>query len=173
MTGIVEIILFLVVVIILLSFVYAGLIGAPWVPTKKKDISRFIKIADIERGQVMYDIGCGDGRLVMAAARVGADARGLEISLLPYGLAKLRALIYGRSLKAKIFYKDLWKTDISDADVVYVWLMPAAMPKLKQKFEAELKPGAKVVAYIWPMDGWSPVKTSKQKDSADIFLYEM
>lgn len=158
---------------LLLSFVYAGFIGAPWVPTKKKDIERFIKIANIKQGQTMYDLGCGDGRLVMAASRAGADARGLEISLIPYLLAKIKSIGYSPNLKLKIYYKNLWKYDLSDADVIYVWLMPAAMPKLKKKFEAELKPGTKVVAYIWPIKGWKPIKTDKQKGGADIYLYEM
>lgn len=169
----IETILLMTAVIIMLSFVYAGIVGAPWVPTRKKDIERFIKLANAESGQVFYDIGCGDGRLVIAAAKEGLDSRGLEISVLPFVLAKARQIILWRSLRYKIMYKNLWNFDLHDADVVFVWLMPNAMPKLKQKFEKELRPGTKVISYVWPIDGLSIKRVSKKKGFSDIYLYEM
>src|SRR3989344_7245952 len=97
---------FILALIFLISFAYGGLRGAPWVPTWSKDIQRFVKLADIKPGQRFYDLGCGDGRLVCAAAKAGAKSVGFEVALLPYILAKVRAIFTGHDSKIK--YKDFW-----------------------------------------------------------------
>ncbi|MDO8622525.1 MAG: hypothetical protein Q7R80_04815, partial [bacterium] len=75
---------------ILATFAYAGVSGAPWVPTWRRDVDRFLALAQLRPGERFYDLGCGDGRLVRAAANTGTIATGFECSLLPYLLAKLR-----------------------------------------------------------------------------------
>lgn len=151
---------------------YAGLRAAPWVPTKKKDVLRFLGLAKIKSGEKFYDLGCGDGRFVSAATRAGADAVGYEISLLPYFLAKLRGLFL-RNKNYKILYKDFWKQDLKDADVVYIFLMPDAFEKLKAKFTKELKPGARVISLVWPIKGWEPSQVSKEDGRVSLYLYKM
>ena len=71
-----------------LTFILAK--DAPWFPTRKNDVIRFLKLVDIKQGKKMYDLGCGDGRLVCAAANAGANAQGIELSLLPFILASIR-----------------------------------------------------------------------------------
>ncbi len=160
----------LILYIFLASFAYAGIKAAPWFPTWSRDIDRFLKLAEIKPGQKFYDLGCGDGKLVFAAAKAGATAVGYEISLLPYLLAIARSWNYKN---AKIIFKDFWKADLSDADVVYVFLTPKFNPKAKEKLQRELKKSARVVAYTWPIDGWQAVTTDTVAGQPPIYLYIM
>jgi len=122
----------------------------------------------------------------------------LEVSLFPYLLGKLNVWFnYYLSLRAKcneakqsrsqrdchvasllamtpkILYRDLWKYDLSDADVIYFFLMPSKMNRLRKKFEKELKPGARVISYVWPIEGWTPIKVDECEGWPKIFLYEI
>ncbi len=124
--------------IILLTFVYAGWKGAPFVPTRKTDVERFLKLADFKPGQKMYDLGCGDGRLVYATAKQGVKSQGFELSLFPFILAKISGL-FQKNTNFKICYGDFWHADLSDADVVYFFLMPKVYPKLADKLKKNLK----------------------------------
>lgn len=156
-----------------LTFAYASWRGAPWIPTRRNDIKRFLKLADIQRGQKVYDLGCGDGRLVCAAAQVGAKVEGLEISLFPYLLSQVRFFFLKNKEKCKIRYKDFWYINLGDADVVYFFLMPRVYHKLKSKFEKELKKGTKVIAYVWPIDGWKPLKIDTAEGQLNFYLYQI
>lgn len=168
-----SVVLIVILFLILLTFIYAGFQGAPWVPTRKNDVIRFLKLAEIKSEQKMYDLGCGDGRLVVAAAGVGANAQGLEISLLPFLLAHVRRLFSKDRARIKISYQNIWKKNLSDADIIYVWLMPEVMSDLIKKLEKELKRWTKVVAYVWPMDGWQAVQTDTVEGSSSLYLYQM
>jgi SAM-dependent methyltransferase len=162
----------LIIFIFLATFIYAGLRGAPWVPTRHRDVERFLKLAGIKAGDVVYDIGCGNGRMIIASAKKGATGVGLEVSLFPYFLALINHLL-NRKLKVKILFRDLWFVDLSDADVVYFFLMQDILPKLKTKLEKELKKGARVVAYVWPIPGWTPIKIDETAGRPKMYLYEI
>jgi SAM-dependent methyltransferase len=150
------------------TFAYAGVRAAPWFPTWSRDINRFLKLADIKPGQKFYDLGCGDGKLVFAAAKAGADATGYEISLLPYLIAKVKSFYIKNS---RIEFRDFWNQNFSDADIVYVFLTPKVNPKAKEKLGGELRPGTKVVAYTWPLDGWQIEKEDRTPGQPPIYLY--
>lgn len=160
--------LIFILFIFLGSFAYAGILAAPWFPTWSRDIERFLKLAEIKPGQKFYDLGCGDGKLVFAAAGAGAEAVGFEIALLPYLMALSRSFYVKNS---KILFKDFWKQNLSDADIVYIFLTPKINPKAKLKLEQELKPSTKVIAYTWPIDGWVPVKTNVATGQPTMYLY--
>ena len=134
-----------------------------------RDLKRFLELADLKEGQKVYDLGCGDGKLVFTAASQGAKAVGYEISLLPFIIAKVRQLF--NKNKVSIKFKDFWSADLSDANVIFFFLIPRIYPKLKNKLEKELKPGTKVVAYVWPMKGWEPVKIDKRDKGPAMYLY--
>lgn len=157
----------------LLTFAWGAKQGAPWVPSKAEDVERFLSLANLKSGQVMYDLGCGDGRFVCAAAARGARAVGFEISLFPYLLAQMRRFFLGTRENCKISYKNFWSADLRDADVVYFFLMQKIYPRLKEKLETELRPGAKVIAYVWPVDGWEPKIVSRLPRRPSLFLYEI
>ncbi|MCX6779116.1 MAG: class I SAM-dependent methyltransferase [Candidatus Magasanikbacteria bacterium] len=164
---------FLFFLIILITYAYAGRQGAPWVPTKKTDVERFLKLANIKPGQKMYDLGCGDGRLVCAAAQAGAKAEGLELSLLPFFLAHFRRLFQKNKKNIKFSFKNLWTTNFSDADLVYLYLTPHIYPQLKQKLEKELRPGTKIIAYVWPIVGWVPQQVDLFEGHPKMYLYQI
>jgi len=153
--------------------VYACYRAAPWAPTFKKDIKRFLKLADIKPGQKVYDLGCGDGRLVLAAGQAGGRAVGFEVSLLPYLVAKWRIFYSPFRKRCQIIFKDFWQADLSDTDIVYFFLMPKIYAKMKDKLERELKPGAKVIVYAWPIEDWSLLAADCPKGKIPLYLYQL
>lgn len=165
-----EYFLMTIMFIFLGSFAYAGIKAAPWFPTWSRDIERFLILAEIKPGDRFYDLGCGDGKLVFAAAKAGAKATGFEISLLPY----LIALAHSWNTRdSNIRFRDFWNINLSDADIVYLFLTPKFNPKAKEKLEKELRPGTKIIAYTWPIEGWEPLKKDFQKGRPPMYLYEI
>ncbi|MEK7644468.1 MAG: SAM-dependent methyltransferase [Patescibacteria group bacterium] len=160
-----------IILLLLISYAYGSWRGAPWVPSKTADVERFIKLAQISDGKIVYDLGCGDGRILQAVVLAGSDARGFELSLLPYLLAKIR--LFRNRKKCRIEYGDFWFKNLSEADVVYIFLMPKIYEKLVIKLKAELKPGTKVVSYVWPLPGLEPVIIDKAEKHPLLYLYEM
>ena len=126
-------------------------------------------MADIKEGDVFYDIGCGNGRMVIAAQKKGAKAIGLEVSLFPYLLAKINKII--KRSKAKIKYRDLWNVNLSDANIIYFFLMPERIAKLKTKFEKELNKGTKIISYVWPIKGWEAETINECDNYPKMYLY--
>jgi SAM-dependent methyltransferase len=145
---------------------------APWLPTRARDIERALTLAGLKPGERFYDLGCGDGRVVAAAVRHGAKAVGFEISLAMWLVCRVRQ-VFGSARGAVFSLKNLFGQDLSDADVVYVYGLPGANAgRLKPKLEAELKPGARVVAYQFRFEGWQPtaVDGTPPRDRR-IYLY--
>ena len=164
-------ILIIIVLLILATGVYAGWQGAPWVPTWSTDIDRFLNLAKIKPGEIIYDLGCGDGRLVKAAASRGGQSIGLEISLLPYLIAKIRQVL--AKDKFTIKFENFWQPDLSAANVVYFFQMEKIYEKLGEKLKRELKPGARVIAYVWPIPGWEAKKIDKLAGQPNLYYYEI
>jgi SAM-dependent methyltransferase len=164
--------LFLILTAVVLTFAYAAWRAAPWVPTWRRDIDRFVRLADIKPGQRVYDLGCGDGRLVRAAARAGAIATGFEISLLPYCIARIVKNFFHLTPNHTILFKDFWNVDLSSADLIYVFLTPRAYPRLKEKLERELRSGTRVITYVWPIEGWTQNDIDHQEGQPKMYLYE-
>lgn len=165
--------IFFIFFIILVTYAYGSWRAAPWVPMWNKDVKRFLRLAQIKPGDKVYDLGSGDGRLVYAAALAGANAQGFEISLLPYLISKLRMLFYKGSGTYKISYQDFWKADLRDADAVYFFLMPKIMDKMKIKLERELKPGTKVISYVFSIPGWPITETNRLPGNNTIYCYQI
>lgn len=157
----------LVALPVLGTFAYAGVRGAPWVPTFAADVVRIRRVAALQPGERFFDLGCGDGRIVRAAADAGAHATGFECSLLPYVLAKFRVGRHGA-----VRFADFWSANLSDADVVYCYLMPKIYPKLKAKLERECRPGTRIILHVWPMSGWTPMMVDTVPGHPNVFLYQ-
>lgn len=167
-----EIFLLVLILLILFTFAYGGWSGAPWVPTKKADIKRILQLVELKEGVKFYDLGAGDGRLLTAAAKRGAEAVGYEISILQYFMTQLRTLFLNKKIRCKIIYKDFWFVNLKDADIIYFFLIPRTIKKLKLKLEKELKKGARVISYAFSINGWEALKVDKNKGRPSIYLYE-
>ncbi|MFH1597569.1 MAG: class I SAM-dependent methyltransferase [Patescibacteria group bacterium] len=167
------IILFLAIITVFGTAAWAGLLAAPFVPTKKKDIKRMLTLAQVKASDQIYELGSGDGRIAQVAAKeFGARVQGIEISFLPYIISKIRMRLTGLSDRVKIAYGNFYKVDLKNADVVICFLTPMAMKKLSPKFRKELKQGARVVSYAFPLKDWSPQKVNKpHKGDVAVFLY--
>ncbi|OGH62270.1 MAG: hypothetical protein A2848_01820 [Candidatus Magasanikbacteria bacterium RIFCSPHIGHO2_01_FULL_50_8] len=166
-----EFLIFSIIFLLLLSYAYAAHSAAPWVPCRADDVQRIIALARIKPKQKIFEIGCGDGRILFAAAKRGAHAAGCEISLIPYLIAQAR-LLFVRNNKPKISYKNLWNVSLVDADLIIVFLTPRIMEKLRAKLEHELKPGARVLCYVFPMHAWHARQIDKPEHRFGIYLYQ-
>ncbi len=130
--------------------------GGPFVPSKKGNVREMIQIAQLQPGEKAVDLGSGDGRLVFAAAARGADAVGYEISWPAWAWSRLLQII-GRH-GGKLQHANLFRVSLHEADVVFCYLFPDTMAKLKPKLEAELRPGARVISNSFPVPGWPVTK---------------
>ncbi|MDO8592973.1 MAG: class I SAM-dependent methyltransferase [bacterium] len=155
------------------SLVFSVLSFAPWVPSRSRDLARIFKLAGLKPGQIFYDLGCGDGKIVLCAANnFKAKAMGLEISLPLYLICRLRQAL-NRQSDISFKFRNLFKENLSAADAVYFFGMPKSIKeKLSAKLKSELKPGAKIISYAFSLPGWEPVAVDKpgEKDLA-IYLY--
>lgn len=160
----------IIIMILLLSAAFGAISAAPWVPTKRRDVARMVALADIKSEETIYDLGCGDGRLLFASAKQGAKGVGIEVFLLPYLVAKIRSWFYPG---VKIKYGNFFRHNISQADVVFIFLMAGAYDKLIKKFEQELRPGTRLVVYCFAIKKWQNklVKIDKPNGILPIYLY--
>jgi SAM-dependent methyltransferase len=145
--------------------------GAPGTPTPAHLIRKALQLADVQPGEKVYDLGAGDGRIVVAAARqFKARAVGIEIEPVHCLIAWLRALLNGVVLRVSIRQENLFKADMGDADVVFVYLTPELVGRLRPQLILKLRPGARVVSLYFPFAEWQPA----QVDIGNlIFFYQM
>jgi len=162
-----------ILVLILVPTIMALVNGAPFVPTPMEAVEKMLHLAQIKTGEKVYDIGCGDGRMVyLAAKKYGADATGFELSPLVYVTARIRHFLW-RS-KAKILFANFKKRDLSNADVIVCYLLPDTLARLQEKLDKELKKGSRVVSYAFPIGNWTPAHREERnpaKNIAPIWVY--
>jgi SAM-dependent methyltransferase len=152
-------------IVFMVYTIYAAWSGAPYVPMLKRHIDELIAFADIKMGDRFVDLGSGDGRVVRAAARAGADALGVEINPMLFWWSRCLNLLH-RTKNARIIRKNLWDVDISDCDVLSVFFISHFMGKLKEKILREMKPGTRVVSYGFRFPDW-PEEAKDDK----VYLY--
>ncbi len=136
-----------------------GVIAGPYVPTPWPIVDEFLKMADIGKDDMVYDLGSGDGRLVITAAkRYGARGVGIEIQPQLVELANKQAKEAGVADRVSFRAADLFKADYRDASVITLYLLPRFVPLLVPKFRAELKPGTRIVSHDYALTPWPPDK---------------
>ena len=140
--------------------VYAMLTGSPYLPTDRDTLKRMVALAQLKPGETVVDLGCGDGRFVRAAAKTGAKAIGYELSIYLYLIARLMG-------GGEIHYKSYWKADLSDADVVFMYLEKRYLPRFERELWPQLKPGCRVIANTFPL----PTIPPEAKDGTHIYRY--
>ncbi len=130
-----------------------------WEPTPEDVVAEMLRLATVSRRDVVYDLGCGDGRIVIAAAR-DFGARGVGIDIDPQRISESvdNARAAGVEQRVRFREEDLFEADIREATVVTLFLWPSLNLKLKPKLLKDLKPGTRVVSYIHDMGDWQPVK---------------
>ncbi len=137
----------------------------PWVPTPQSIIIDILKTAGLKRGEVLYDLGCGDGRVVIVAVKhFGAKAVGVEIDEQLAMRAVENIKKEGIEEKAEIIVEDMFNVNVSKADVVYMYLLTRVNEMLKKKLERELKEGSRVITLDFSIPGWTPILSKKLWD---------
>jgi hypothetical protein len=145
--------------------------GAPWAPTSLDVTHKMLKMAGVKSGETGIDMGAGDDRVVMVAARsFGARAIGVEIDPLRCLLANLAIALLGLRGKAHVFHENMFGFDTSGADVVVLSLLQGTNQRVNDKLLKELRPGTRGVSHTFSMTGWTPVGLD---DHHGIFLYEV
>jgi 16S rRNA A1518/A1519 N6-dimethyltransferase RsmA/KsgA/DIM1 with predicted DNA glycosylase/AP lyase activity len=142
--AVLAITLFILVVIGFVTMVYHAIFYAPFVPTPHRVAEKMIKAAKIKKGEKVYDLGAGDGRLTILAEKEGAAAKGFEISWFPYLVGKINILL--RKSEAKILKRNFLHEKLDEANCIFCYLWPNLMVKLQKKFEKELKRGTKIIS---------------------------
>ena len=133
----------------------------PFVPTPQEVVDKMIELAGVKKGDVVYDLGSGDGRIVITAAKKGARAVGFDIDgdLVKESRENIRKA--GLEKSAEIKQQDILTVDLSAATVVTMYLLPDVNLKVKPNLLKQLKPGSRVVSHAFDMGDWKPDKTER------------
>jgi Histone methylation protein DOT1 len=156
------------VVFVCFSFVLPSMTGAPWVPSSNEIVRKMLLLSKVKPGEEVYDLGSGDGRIVvMATKEFGARSTGIEIDLFRASYSKLLLRLLGLGGKARVIWSSFYRVDLSKADVVTVYLLPETNDKLMPKLERELRPTSRVVSHAFRFD-WQLLDSD---EGAKIYVY--
>jgi len=156
------------VIFLAIFFILPFLIGAPYEGIKQKPMNQMVNISKIKKEDISLDLGSGDGRVVIAFAKKGIRAEGIEINpfLVLYSKRKIKKL--GLQKKAKIYWGNFWKKDFSKYSIITTFQYFTISKKLGEKIKKETKSGTKVISHYWKFPN---LKLKKQLDK--IYLYEI
>jgi 16S rRNA A1518/A1519 N6-dimethyltransferase RsmA/KsgA/DIM1 with predicted DNA glycosylase/AP lyase activity len=133
--------------VFLISILWTNRIGAPWVPTTMSRVHKMLTMAEVGPDDIVYDLGCGDGRMIVTAARrYGARAVGIEIDPLRYLWCQMLITVLGLRDRVRVVNGNFYRQDLSAADVVTCYLLQSTNEKLEAKFKQELHPSTRVVS---------------------------
>jgi protein-L-isoaspartate O-methyltransferase len=150
---------------------------APYFPTPQTVVDKMLQLGELKPGEKMWDLGSGDGRIVIAAARkYQADANGVELDEALYKQSVARIKTLGLAPTARIVLGDLLQQDYSSADLLTIYLLPVAIEKVTPIFDRQLKKGARIVAHDFEFKQWTPAKILDIDDDGEgrshrLFLY--
>jgi cyclopropane fatty-acyl-phospholipid synthase-like methyltransferase len=134
----------------------------PFVPTPIEVVDRMLELAEVKQADIIYDLGSGDGRIVIRAAKkYGARGIGIEMDETLIEKARKSAQVEGVSHLVEFLVEDALKADISPATVVTLYMLPWFNEAMKPNFHKYLKPGSRIVAHDFGIEGWTPAKTEK------------
>lgn len=137
--------------------------GAPFVVSSKESVKRALALADLKPSDSIADLGSGDGQILIAASPFVKHATGFEIDPLLVRNAQSRTKHLSN---VTIIQQDFWKSDLSSFDVVFIFQIPYAMPRLSEKLKRECRPGTRVISNTFKFPDWTPDKSDKT-----VFLY--
>jgi SAM-dependent methyltransferase len=140
---------------------------APYVATPPEVVDRMLRLAKVGSGDVVYDLGCGDGRIVIAAAqRFGARGVGVDIDANLINQAEANARAAGVERRVRFLVQDAMTVDVSDASVVTLYLLSASNVRLRPLLTRQLRKGSRIVSHSFAMGDWEPDVVDTFRDSA-------
>ena len=131
---------------------------APYVPTNAEIIKKVLKFAGVKKGKKFYELGSGDGRVVIEAAKLGADSYGIEQSWLRVLYSRYKSASHFRCGNVKFIHGNIFAKNYTDADIVYIYLLSKGVKKLEEKLKKELKKKAIVITQTYHFPNWKPFK---------------
>lgn len=163
--------LFLLIMLFLMSTIWTNSRGAPWVPTPRSVVRRMLSLAQVRPGEVVYDLGCGDGRvLVSAARRFGAKAVGIEIDLSRFLWSLAVITVFGLWRRVRLVRGDLFRQDLREADVVVTYLLQDTNDRLQAKLLREMRSGARVVSNTFR---FTDLRLAASDEEYRIYVYRI
>jgi len=163
--------IFFGVMVFLMSLVWTNSRGAPWVPTSRDVIYTMLTMAEVKPGEVVYDLGSGDGRvLIMAARKFGARTVGIELDISRYLWSVVAVTLLGLWKQVKIIRGDLFSVDLREADVIFTFLLQETNDRLKDKLRRELRPGTRIVSNTFSFSGLPLLAVDEE---LHLFLYRI
>ncbi len=164
--------LILIIVAIAATLIaWTQIFGAPWWPTPGRTVKKMLELARIKPGEKVYDLGSGDGRIIIEAARqFGASATGIEIDPFRYLYTQMRILRWRLKDRVHVILGNFFYKDLSDADVVTIYLLQDTNLKLIRKFIQELHPGTRIVTNTFTLPGLKIVRQNKKEQ---IYVYKI
>jgi tRNA G37 N-methylase Trm5 len=155
----------------------SGRLQVPFVPTPEPVVKRMLSLADVKPGELVYDLGAGDGRILSSAVKdFNAKAIGVELNETRYEAIAKRIERERLGNSAGVIRANFFDINLSQADVVTLYLLTAVNSMIKPKLERELKMGARVVSHDFPIHGWIPLYVEQVRDrfnSHMVYLYQM
>jgi len=150
-------------------------LAVPYVPSKKRVVQKMIQVAGLRKNEVVYDLGCGDGRLLFEAEKnKKIQAKGYELAPIPYLLALTRKFM--ANSKTNIRMSNFFNANLRDANVIFCYLGPETMVKLYEKIKKECKKGTRIISNTFSIHGVKPAKVWAQNPKEklpSIYLYEI
>lgn len=156
--------LLIVIFIFVLMFGFVVFFGAPYLPTMRTQQEVALDLLDLKNGQVLYDLGCGDGRMLRAAAKRGLKAIGYELNPILCVVAWVNTLRYRKNIKIKC--GNFWKANIKNADGIFVFLIDNKMIRLDKFIQDQCKKSLKLASYAFRIPG-----KEETTQKAGIYLY--
>lgn len=166
--------LYLVVLFFLITAAYAGIKGAPWVPTLSKDIRQALGVLKNEKFESAIDLGCGTGSMLFAVAQERPEVQllGYEVSVAPLLFGWIRKYLSPRKYKnVHLYWKNLYSVDVSFADVIFVFMMPEPHTRIAKTVLHRAKPNAIVLFEAWKPEGFATDHTEKQEGCLPLHVY--
>ncbi len=159
---------FIVVLLLLILVCFAGvvLVGAPYLPTLSPQVKAALALADLQPGDTLLELGCGDGKVLIAAAQAGIKSVGYELNPILASVAWLRTRCYSDLVTVKL--ADFWHTSLPPADAVFVFLLPKYMPKLNKKFMQYNHKPVKLVSFAFKIPG---KHSDAEKEGVYLYIY--
>lgn len=157
--------IYLVFLVLIGLFAFVLLFGAPYLPTQKKQAQAALDLLELRPGQTLYELGCGDGRVLRQAAEKGMHGVGYELNPLLVIVAKIYTWRYRKTVK--IVWGNFWRADLSNADAVFVFLLDRFMTQLDVKVQNEVTKPTKLASFAFKIP-----KKNIVRQKAGIFLYQ-